>query len=74
MTTKPQLGGNNYNLELEQARISAEAIRRALTELVEEPGPQTRAILIAKAALELSKITTALTQLDRIGRDAKKTT
>lgn len=72
MTTKPQIGGNHYKEELEKARHAAEIIRQALGQLVDEPGPQTRALLIAKAALSLSKMESVLTNLDRIGRDTKE--
>jgi hypothetical protein len=71
MTSKPQLGGNIFNDELEQGRLATESIRKSLDQLIEEPGPQTRALLIAKAAVSLSKIEAVLTQLDRIGREAK---
>jgi hypothetical protein len=71
MSTKPQIGGNIYNDELEQLRHAAEQIRQALSQLVEEPGEKARALLIAKAAVELNKIQASLIQLDRIGRDTK---
>lgn len=74
MSTKPQLGKNIFKDELEKGRAAAEAIRRSLDQLIEEPGPQTRAMLIAKAAVNLSKLEAALNQLDEIGRNAKSTT
>ena len=74
MTNKPQIGKNIFNDELEAGRLATESLRRALDQLIEEPGPQTRAILIAKAAVALSKLEAVLTQLDRIGRDAKDST
>lgn len=74
MTTKPQLGKNIFKDELEKGRLAAEAIRRSLDQLIEEPGPQTRAMLIAKAAVNLSKLDAALTQLDEIGRNARNGT
>jgi hypothetical protein len=42
--------------------------------LIEEPGPQTRALLIAKAAVALSKLEAVLNQLDEIGRNTKNGT
>lgn len=72
MTTRPQLGKNIYKQELAKGRLAAEAIRKALTQLIDEPGPQTRAILIAKAAVSLSEIESMLGQLEDIGRNAKE--
>ena len=74
MTTKPQIGGNIFNDELDKGRLATESLRQSLSQLLEEPGPQTRAILIAKAAVALSKVEAVLTQLDRIGRDTKNGT
>lgn len=74
MTTKPQIGRNVFNQELVRSRQAAEAIREALAELTENPGPQTRNMLIAKAALNLSKIQSAIDELDKIGREAKNST
>lgn len=71
MTSKPQIGKNVFKEQIEEGRLAAEAIRRSLDQLIEEPGPQTRALLIAKAAISLSKIQAALTHLDEIGRNAK---
>lgn len=72
MGTKPQLGKNIYKQELANGRIAAEQLRKALDQLIEEPGPQTRAVLIAKAALALSKIEATISQLEEIGRNAKE--
>jgi pyruvate kinase len=74
MTTKPQLGKNVYKEELAKGREATESLRRALDQLIEEPGPQTRALLIAKAAIALSKIEAMLNQLDEIGRNTKNGT
>lgn len=72
MTSKPQIGKNIFNDELENARQATESIRRALDQLVEEPGPQTRALLIAKSAVALSKLEATLNRLDEIGRNARQ--
>jgi hypothetical protein len=74
MTSKPQLGKNIFKDEIEKGRHAAEAIRRSLDQLIEDPGPQTRALLIAKAAINLSKLEAALNQLDEIGRNARNST
>jgi hypothetical protein len=72
MTSKPQLGKNIFNDELSKGRLATESIRKALEQLVEEPGPQSRAILIAKAAVALSKLEAVLNGLDEIGRNARQ--
>lgn len=71
MTTKPQLGKNIFNEELAKGRQATESLRQSLDRLIEEPGPQTRALLIAKAAVSLSKLEAVLNQLAEIGRQAK---
>lgn len=71
MTQKAQIGKNIWNDELARARIEMEKIRRALDELSEDPGPQTRGMLIAKVANAAGHVEAALSQLERIGRDAK---
>lgn len=72
MTTKPQVGGNIYNDELEKARQASETLRRALSQLVDEPGQNARLQLIAKAAVALNELQSTLMNLDRIGRDTKR--
>jgi len=72
MSTKPQLGKNIFNDELQKGRLATESMRQALDRLIEEPGPQTRALLIAKAAVALSKLEAVINELDQIGRNAKK--
>jgi len=71
MSTKAQPGKNQFKDQLEEGRYAAEQIRKALDQLIEEPGPQTRALLIAKAAVSLSKILAVLNRVDEIGRNAK---
>ena len=71
MSTKAQPGKNIFKDQLEEGRYAAEQIRKALDQLIEEPGPQTRALLIAKAAVSLSKILAVLNRVDEIGRNAK---
>jgi hypothetical protein len=48
--------------------IAREALRRIIDDT---PGPQTTAMLIAKAAVHLGKIDEALNELEQIGRRAK---
>ena len=71
MTTKPQIGRNIYNEELTKGRQATDALRSSLVALTEDPGPQTRMALVAKAAVALSKIEAVFSELDRIGREAK---
>jgi len=73
MSTKAQPGKNKFKDELEEGRYAAEQIRKALDQLIEEPGPQSRALLIAKSAVALSKILAVLNRLDEIGRNARNT-
>jgi hypothetical protein len=51
--------------------MATESLRKALAQLIEEPGPQTRALLLAKAAISLSQLEAVINQLDEIGRNAK---
>ena len=74
MTSKPQLGKNIYNDELAKGRLATESLRQALDGLIEDPGPQTRALLVAKAAVALSKLEAVLNNLTEIGRQAKNGT
>jgi hypothetical protein len=74
VTNRPELGKNIFNAELARGKNASEALRRALRQLVEEePGPQVRAILMAKAALALSELEAVLNELDKIGRNARNT-
>ena len=71
MSTKPQVGKNVYKDELAKGRDATASLRTALDQLVAEPGPQTRALLIAKAAIALSKLEAVLNNLDEIGRNSR---
>ena len=71
MTTAPLIGRSAYNAELARIRISHETFRRCLTQLVDDPGPQTRQVLIARMALALNDSQDALGNLERIGKQAK---
>lgn len=71
MTHRPEIGKNAWSAELAEGRLATESLRSALNQLIEDPGPQTRALLIAKAALALSKIEAVHNELDKIGREAR---
>jgi hypothetical protein len=75
MSDKPEIGKNAYNQALVRGRNAANAARHALRRLLDEqPGPQTTALLIAKAALSIGEIESILNELDQIGRNAKNGT
>ena len=72
MSDKPAVGGFIYNQALVRGRNGTTSARHALRRLLDEqPGPQTTALLIAKAALALGEIEAVLNELDEIGRNAK---
>ena len=72
MTDKADVGGYIYNETLQRGRQKAKTARDALRRIVEEnPGPQTLAGLITKAALALGDIEAVFTELDQLGRKAK---
>ena len=71
MSTPAQIGKNKYRDELEAARDAAAKIRTSLDKMVEEPGPQTRALLIAQAAVALAKLEATISRLEQIGRNSK---
>lgn len=70
--TTADVGRNAYNQVLSKGREASLVAREALRRIVDEtPGPQTTAMLIAKAALYLGKVDESLTELEQIGRRAK---
>jgi hypothetical protein len=72
VTTKPSVGKNVYNQVLVRGRNGTESARQALRRLIEEqPGPQTTAMLIAKAALALGEVEAVFSELEQIGRNSK---
>lgn len=72
MSTTADIGRNSYNQALSRARMACTTAREALRRIVDDtPGPQTTAMLIAKAALHLGKVDETLTELDQLGRRAK---
>lgn len=72
MSTTADVGRNTYNQVLTEGRQANLAAREALRRIIDEaPGPQTTAMLIAKAAIHLGKSDEALTELEKIGRQAK---
>lgn len=69
MSTK-KAGGSAFFHEINRARLAAELLSDYLGRM-DGAGPTTIAVLIAKMALQLTTIFSALTALDRIGREAK---
>jgi hypothetical protein len=73
MSTKPQIGKNIYRGVLWRGRNQTQKARAALSRILyEEPGPQTQAILITKVAVALGEIESVFSELDEIGRNARK--
>ena len=72
MSTTADVGRTAYSQTVARGRNASLVAREALRRIIDEtPGPQTTAMLIAKAALYLGKIDEALTELEQIGRKAK---
>lgn len=74
MSEPPQIGRSAYNGALARARLANMAIEKALDTLAENPGPETRAVLISKITMALYKNEMALSDLEKIGRTAKQRT
>jgi len=71
MGTPAQIGKQQYNEALREARQANVNLRRVLRRVMEEtPSPLIKA-LVGQAAMELSDNDTALNQLDEIGRTLK---
>lgn len=71
--TQKQIGGYEFNYEVNRIRNSSANIGAALLKIVENnPGPQTLYALVAKMAVENSTITNALTNIEKIGAQDKK--
>jgi len=65
--SKRQVDGYVFRQELTRIRQGAAAIRETLRRLNDEnPGPQTRSMLIARAAMALSEIQEAVVEVERI--------
>ena len=71
MTTSPQLGRNNYRAQLARIRLANIELQRCLTKMVEDPGPQTRNVLVSRMALALTDSVDAANELENIGRQAR---
>lgn len=73
--TTADVGRTAYNQVIAQGREASLVAREALRRIIDEtPGPQTTAMLIAKAALYLGKLDETLTELEHLGRKAKNLT
>jgi hypothetical protein len=72
MSTTADVGRSVYNETLTRGRNANLVAREALRRIIDEvPGPQTTAMLIARAAVYLGKCDEVLTELEQIGRKAK---
>ena len=71
MSNKPQLGKNIWNDEIENGREATRTLKDILKRFRADPGPMTRAQLIANAALAIADLEAVFSELDKIGREAK---
>jgi len=70
--SKTQIGGYEFNQELVRIRNAANTIRESLSKILEgNPGPQTILALIAQTALQIPIILNAVSNIEKIGKDAK---
>lgn len=68
--SKRRAGGYVFRQEVVRAMNANRAAREALRRLIDEkPGPQTMAMLIAKAAQALGENLDALHEIEAIGRN-----
>jgi hypothetical protein len=71
-TVPPEIGKNNYRQLIARGQMAATAARESLRRIVDEqPGPQTTALLLARAGLRLGELVEVLAELDEIGRKAR---
>ena len=71
--SKAQIGGYEFNQELVRIRNAADTIRESLSKILEgNPGPQTIIALIARAALQIPIILSAVANIEKIGKETKK--
>jgi hypothetical protein len=71
MGTPAQIGKQQYNAALRDARQANVNLRRILRRVMDESSSQLIRALAGQAALELSDNDAALNQLDEIGRQLK---
>lgn len=72
MSTTADVGKQAFNAALSRGRLANRAIREALRRIIDEqPGPQTTALLLAKAGLQLGISDEAYLELEQIGDKAK---
>jgi hypothetical protein len=73
MSHPAQIGKNNWLQALAKGRMATTSARESLRRIVEEqPGPQTTALLIARAGLKLGEIGESFDELEEIGRKARE--
>jgi hypothetical protein len=72
MSTTADVGKNAFNQAIYRGRMANKAAREALRRIIDEqPGPQTTAILLAKAGLQLGISDEAFLDVEQIGQKAK---
>jgi hypothetical protein len=71
--SKTQPGGYEFNYELVRIRNAAKSINESLSKILHtNPGPQTIVALIAQAAVQIPIILDAISNIEKIGKQAKK--
>ncbi len=72
MGTPAQIGKQQYNAVLSDARLANVNLRRILRRMMEETPSQLIKALIGQAAMELADNDAAINRLDEIGRQMKQ--
>jgi hypothetical protein len=70
--SKPQLGGYEFNFELNRIQTAANIINNSLAQLLENNlGPQATLAHVAKMAVQIGIILDAIGKVGKIGDNAK---
>jgi hypothetical protein len=72
MSTTADVGKNAFRQSIARGRMANRAAREALRRIIDEqPGPQTTALLLAKAGLQIGISDEVFHELEQIGHKAK---
>lgn len=73
MSTPNAVGGYVWKAEISRLKNNSLTARQSLRKIVDEnTGPQTTAILLARAALALAEVDAATARLEEIAREQKQ--